>query len=390
MTYYHHNSRIYLVDREEPIREHYDSDYKESDDRAYAHDLKRYTDYILTCPSYECRVEGLKEGFAELGKHFVWGTLPIETIAPETEEDWKLAAYEARHELPPTPVRVAVAPPVVECDHTNESGFSAYGHFKKREGKLFATCKKCKVTVEVVEVAPTLTDGKVTDGGEGKERKTLGQLIVESMKNNLVGSVPDIPADIFEQLKADNFYPNSIPIIIFRNMLRLLNITIEEATPAIYKTFEICEEKKNKDREGKRFTEINWKEDLWKCEAAIDKYVDRLIELMPVTMFQQPPSPTESAEQLTIEDYKEVFEDHKRLVRELDVIINGENAAKQASLCDIVGQMAKEYVPAQQIAGDAKTELENILGTVNFSSHKQMREAIEGAMDYLNSLNPQP
>lgn len=46
-----------------------------------------------------------------------------------------------------------------------------------------------------------------------------------------------------------------------------------------------------------------------------------------------------SRTKLTIEDYKEVFEDHKRLVRELDVLLNGENAAEQASLCDIVSQL---------------------------------------------------
>ena len=42
----------------------------------------------------------------------------------------------------------------------------------------------------------------------------------------------------------------------------------------------------------------------------------------------------------TIDDYEEVLADHKRLVRELDVALNGEDAAaKQASLCDIVGQV---------------------------------------------------
>ncbi len=41
-----------------------------------------------------------------------------------------------------------------------------------------------------------------------------------------------------------------------------------------------------------------------------------------------------------IEDYEEVNKDKKRLVRELDVLLNGEaGAAKQASLCDIVSQL---------------------------------------------------
>lgn len=39
---------------------------------------------------------------------------------------------------------------------------------------------------------------------------------------------------------------------------------------------------------------------------------------------------------LTISDYEEVLADHKRLVREIDIIINGAGAAQQASLCDLV------------------------------------------------------
>jgi hypothetical protein len=42
-------------------------------------------------------------------------------------------------------------------------------------------------------------------------------------------------------------------------------------------------------------------------------------------------------------DYQEVHEDKQRLVRKLDVIWNGEaGAATQASLCDVVAQIAKE------------------------------------------------
>lgn len=43
-------------------------------------------------------------------------------------------------------------------------------------------------------------------------------------------------------------------------------------------------------------------------------------------------------------DYEEVIQDHQRLVRELDEIINKkEGMARQASLCDIVSQLKKEY-----------------------------------------------
>lgn len=44
-------------------------------------------------------------------------------------------------------------------------------------------------------------------------------------------------------------------------------------------------------------------------------------------------------------DYEEVLSSHRRLVRELDVALNGEaGAAKQASLCDIVSQVKAEGI----------------------------------------------
>lgn len=43
-----------------------------------------------------------------------------------------------------------------------------------------------------------------------------------------------------------------------------------------------------------------------------------------------------------VADYEEVLADKRRLTRELDVIMNGEDgAAKQASLCDIVAQLPR-------------------------------------------------
>ena len=40
--------------------------------------------------------------------------------------------------------------------------------------------------------------------------------------------------------------------------------------------------------------------------------------------------------------YEDVIADHERLVRELDVALNNDGAAKQASLCDIVSQVQAE------------------------------------------------
>jgi hypothetical protein len=41
-------------------------------------------------------------------------------------------------------------------------------------------------------------------------------------------------------------------------------------------------------------------------------------------------------------EYEAVLADHRRLVRELDVLLNGDRAAEQASLCDIVSQLKVE------------------------------------------------
>jgi len=43
-------------------------------------------------------------------------------------------------------------------------------------------------------------------------------------------------------------------------------------------------------------------------------------------------------EKLTVQDYEECMDDWRRLTRELDVALNGDGAAKQASLCDILAQ----------------------------------------------------
>lgn len=48
----------------------------------------------------------------------------------------------------------------------------------------------------------------------------------------------------------------------------------------------------------------------------------------------------------------EIIADHRRLVRELDVILNGDGAAEQASLCDIVAQLRKQKESAASAVPD--------------------------------------
>ncbi|WP_263147771.1 hypothetical protein [Pseudomonas sp. RIT-PI-AD] len=79
---------------------------------------------------------------------------------------------------------------------------------------------------------------------------------------------------------------------------------------------------------------------------------------------------------LTIADYEEVLAGHRRLVRELDVALNGEaGAAPQASLCDIVGQVAS----AVRLAGKPLlVEIEK-LRELNRDLEAQLHDAEERA-----------
>lgn len=56
------------------------------------------------------------------------------------------------------------------------------------------------------------------------------------------------------------------------------------------------------------------------------------------TVFAQPLVYQSDLMQLA-QDYEDVLEDHRSLVRELDQIINGDHASEQASLCDLVSQL---------------------------------------------------
>ncbi|CUJ81874.1 Uncharacterised protein [Achromobacter sp. 2789STDY5608615] len=54
-----------------------------------------------------------------------------------------------------------------------------------------------------------------------------------------------------------------------------------------------------------------------------------------------------------LEDYERVLADHRRLVGELDVLLNGDGAAPQASLCDIVAQVRRAGIKASApVAGE--------------------------------------
>ena len=72
-----------------------------------------------------------------------------------------------------------------------------------------------------------------------------------------------------------------------------------------------------------------------------------------IPVYAHPPATPQGAERASVADYEEVLADHRRLVREMDVLLNGDGAAKQASLCDIVAQVArtKRITPQVKMIG---------------------------------------
>jgi hypothetical protein len=66
-------------------------------------------------------------------------------------------------------------------------------------------------------------------------------------------------------------------------------------------------------------------------------------------------------------DHEEVHADKRRLVREIDVIMNGDGAAKQASLCDLVHQI-------EALTKDAKRYRWLREGDYTFDVERQLRD----------------
>lgn len=76
------------------------------------------------------------------------------------------------------------------------------------------------------------------------------------------------------------------------------------------------------------------------------------------------------------EDHKEVFADRDKLVREIDVVLNGEaGAAKQASLCDLVGDIKK-----------LKSDLDRLIGN-DLKQEKEIEGLMEQVREYRFALD---
>ena len=84
------------------------------------------------------------------------------------------------------------------------------------------------------------------------------------------------------------------------------------------------------DKFAKEVAEWSWKQHL--DSIIIDQQEE-------IKKLRTTPQTKPLSDEADIEDYKVALDDVKRLTRELDVALNGDGAAQQASLCDIVCQI---------------------------------------------------
>lgn len=131
---------------------------------------------------------------------------------------------------------------------------------------------------------------------------TFGQLISETEKaksitDESLAEESKLSLNIISNLKSDLEFPNNIPIVLLKNLLKKLDVTFKEVEQSIWKTFEILKNNnsfaskhffqpvyKRKEHENKKdFIKSNHKsfgKELYENEDALKKYLSKLENLM--------------------------------------------------------------------------------------------------------------
>jgi hypothetical protein len=204
--------------------------------------------------------EGFRKSYEALASWSENEPLPAEKV---------IALIEEQSILPAQGLQLEQIEKIAEGYHKSCTYYHGKLSFKE-----YALTPKGKQLLSSIE--PSKPEPPVSEEGNW----SFGKLITVNMLMYDKGAAwfPEFPEDVLEQLKADSFWPNSVPIIVFKNMLRHLGIGFAEAEKAIWVTYEILEKKKPAKR-------LYTKSDLWECKEALAKYLSRLKELMT-----EPPS----------------------------------------------------------------------------------------------------
>jgi hypothetical protein len=133
---------------------------------------------------------------------------------------------------------------------------------------------------------------------------SFGQLFIQAIQKagtneQTIATEIGLPLKIIQELKSDSVYTNNVPIVLFKNLLSLLNISFKAAEQSVRKTFEILQSNSSLKQEAlsvfsPAFRKGNYKsgeslsrsmlktdgKELFENKESLDKYLFRLNELM--------------------------------------------------------------------------------------------------------------
>ena len=104
------------------------------------------------------------------------------------------------------------------------------------------------------------------------------QLATHELDWQKVADKMQIPVDVMEKVLADEYYTNSIPVVLFKDLLLSLYISFAAIKPAMYETIKLLVSKEppfEKQDNKKRTAQA-----LWENEEALTKYVTLLQKIM--------------------------------------------------------------------------------------------------------------
>lgn len=126
-----------------------------------------------------------------------------------------------------------------------------------------------------------------------QQEATVGRLLTDAINLheldvNTVEKEMDLPNGILTKLMNDEFYTNSIPVVLFKNLIVSLHIPIKKVIDAMIPTFKLLQSKET----PKSIKEKPMGYMLWENEDALKKYTDKLISMfvsgVPVREYDTP------------------------------------------------------------------------------------------------------
>lgn len=111
--------------------------------------------------------------------------------------------------------------------------------------------------------------------------KTIGQLLTEAITlNELKAEVIErelgFPAGIITKLMNDEFYTNSVPVVLFKNLILSLHISPSEVYKAMIPTHKVVLAKETPETINKKPHGYQ----LWENEESVNKYTEHLKKLI--------------------------------------------------------------------------------------------------------------